>query len=428
MTAADDIANEADRLALAATLELPAPLRDYQWAGVNFLARSESALLADEMGLGKTVQTAVAMRVALREESAGRALIVAPASLVRNWRLELDRWAPELVVRELEGDAENREALYTLPIQVLIGSYEQIRTDAMQRVLEARFDLVVLDEAQRIKNGNASTSFACRLLPRRRAWALSGTPLENSPRDIESLFEFLRPGLVTPQMGRKTIHERIAPYLLRRRKSEVLQELPPILIQDVKLSLSPRQRAVYDDLWLGRREAFEEAGHSGACLLSLFTRLKQLCNFDEDSGESVKLDYLTTLLEETSAESGKVLVFSQYVSTLRWLSQRLGLPHDLYTGELSADEKVRAAHRFECEPGPRMLLVSIKAGGVGLNLQAANQVVLFESLVEPRRRGPGDAASAPLWPDRPSSCAPPYRRGHNRAAHRCNPRGKGGAL
>jgi SNF2 family DNA or RNA helicase len=378
MTAVDDIANRAERHALAASLNLPSPLRDYQWAGVSFLARSESALLADEMGLGKTVQAAIALRLALREDRADRALVIAPASLVRNWSRELEHWAPELVVRELEGDARNRAALFALPVQVLIGSYEQIRADGLQYASETDFSIVLLDEAQRIKNAESTTALACRLLTRRRAWALSGTPLENSPRDLEALFLFLRPGLITRHMGRREVHTRIAPHLLRRRKSEVLPELPPIIIQDVNLSLTPCQRSLYDELWFGRYEALQSGGADSANLLSLFTKLKQLCNFDPESGDSIKLDYLLTLLQETSAKREKIIVFSQYVSTLKWISKRLSVPHDLFTGENSMDEKSAAIRRFEEEPGPRALLVSIKAGGVGLNLQAATHVLLFD--------------------------------------------------
>ena len=171
-------------------------LRSYQREGVSFLFRNSAALLADEMGLGKTVQAIAALRLLLRKPGIERAIIVAPASLVLNWERELERWGPELVVRRLAGSAADRFAYYLLPIAVLIATYEQVSVDALDRVPDGTFDIVILDEAQRIKNYSSRTAFACRLLPRDIAWALTGTPIENSRSDILSIFAFLRPGLM----------------------------------------------------------------------------------------------------------------------------------------------------------------------------------------------------------------------------------------
>lgn len=364
---------------LGERLPTPVPLRTYQWAGVKFLAESPCALLADEMGLGKTVQTAVALRAALDQPGSGRALVVAPASLILNWVGELAKWAPNLAVRQVTGVARDRAALYQLPIRVLVASYEQIRIDGLQRASEVDFDVVILDEAQRIKNPEATTALACRLLRRRRSWALTGTPLENSVRDIEGVFRFLKPGLLGRGLRRTELHRRIAPYLLRRTKQEVLPELPPIILQDIELELPPGQRAAYEDVWISRQEFFDENGGDAASLLSLFTRLKQICNFEPTSGDSVKLDYLRNLLDDTQASGEKILIFSQYVATLKWLSGHFGaLQHGLFTGEMNQADRDAAVRLFETGPGPRALLVSIRAGGVGLNLQAAGHVVLFD--------------------------------------------------
>ena len=145
-------------------------LRPYQREGVSFLFRNSAALLADEMGLGKTVQAISALRLLLRKPDIDRALIVVPASLGLNWQRELERWAPELVVRRLIGSREDRLAYYELPIAVLIATYEQVSVDALDRVPDGAFDIVILDEAQRIKNYSSRTAFACRLLPRDIAW------------------------------------------------------------------------------------------------------------------------------------------------------------------------------------------------------------------------------------------------------------------
>lgn len=367
--------------ALERQLGLPAPLRPYQWEGVSFLYRSTAALLADEMGLGKTVQTSVALALALRDPGVDRALVVAPTSLVLNWQRELERWAPSLVVRRVLGDDADRSAFYQLPIEVLVASYEQIRQDALERIPGNAFDIVVLDEAQRIKNRESRTALACRLLPRGRAWALSATPLENSRDDLESVFGFLAPGLLKPLMTREEILANASPHLLRRRKTDVLGDLPPVIVQDMVLDLTAEQRDAYDVLWASRFETLsgEPKPVSTAALFGLITRLKQICNVEPENGTSAKLEALATLLEGVSENGEKVIVFSQYVETLKWLAGELGaMPSEIYHGELSQEERDEVVRRFEGESGPRQLLVSLRAGGLGLNLQAADLVVLFD--------------------------------------------------
>ena len=146
-------------------LNVPAMLHDYQWEGVAFLFKSNSALLADEMGLGKTVQTAVALALLLNSQSEiNRVLIIAPASLTTNWMAELKTWVPSVTVRRVSGNEQDRRAHFLLPIPVLVSSYEQIRTDALTNIPTNTFDLVILDEAQRIKNRNSTTALACRIL------------------------------------------------------------------------------------------------------------------------------------------------------------------------------------------------------------------------------------------------------------------------
>jgi SNF2 family DNA or RNA helicase len=347
-------------------LHLPAALRPYQWEGVSFLARERCALLADEMGLGKTVQAAVALRLALMQAGCDRALIVAPTALTLNWERELARWAPDLTVRRVRGSRPDREACFQLPIPVVVASYEQIRLDTQQLDPDIHFDIVVLDEAQRIKNAESDTAFACRRLPYGRAWALTGTPVENSVSDLLSIFRFLNPTLLHSGLSRAEIHARIRPHFLRRRKTEVLPDLPPIITQDLPLELAGLQREAYDAVWDGS-------------IFALITRLKQLCNYEPQSGESVKLDSLRVITESFTEPGDKLLVFSQYVETLQWISARFSdLPHELYHGQMDEAARDRALATFENQPGPRGLLVSLRAGGVGLNLPSASLVVLFD--------------------------------------------------
>ena len=378
MSVTDDHLRRLKQLARS-ELNVPATLHEYQWNGVAFLYRSYGALLADEMGLGKSAQTAVALALLLhRDKTVSRALIVAPASLSINWMNELAVWAPSITARRVTGDARTREAYYLLPIPVLVASYDQIRFDALDRVPANTFDLVVLDEAQRIKNPNATTSFACRLLSRKRAWALSATPLENDERDVASILRFLNPTM-SQQIPRSSMAVQLKNLMLRRRKSEVRAELPPVLVQDLEIELSEPQRSAYDELWYDRAATIRSSAavDPGTALLALITRLKILCNFDTEFGKSSKLDALRAFIEGAGT-SARILVFSQFVETLTRLSAQLDIPHDLLIGSMSIDSRYAVLADFKRRPTPRALLISLRAGGVGLNLGNASHVVLFD--------------------------------------------------
>ena len=330
------------------------------------------------MGLGKTVQAATAL--SLNSSGLNRILLVAPTSLCLNWLSELKQWAPNLVVRRVIGDASDRAAHYKLPIQLLIASYDQIRMDIQGIVSNASFDLVVLDEAQRIKNNNSDTSLACRLIPRKRSWALSGTPLENEPEDLISIYRFLKPGLLKPGMQKTVIHRLIEGHFLRRTKSDVLPELPPITVQDIPLELRGRQLLAYEELWSSRAAVIRNlAGRSGtAGMLAIITELKKICNYEPNSAESAKLDVLNDIVEALKGAESKAIVFSQYVETLKWIQDRVDIRSSLYHGGLSQQQRNSVISDFESYSGAMVLLISLKAGGVGLNLQQASTVILFD--------------------------------------------------
>jgi len=363
-------------------LKLPSPLRPYQWEGVQFLLDQGSGLVADEMGLGKTVQVAVALSLVLPKCDRSRALVVVPASLRLNWERELNRWAPSLSVRRVQGDAHDRLAHYRLPINVLIASYEQVRADYLILSSEVRFDIVVLDEAQRIKNPGSDVALACRILQRDRSWALTGTPLENVVGDLISVYRFVQPSLLYLGMSRSEMHARMKPFFIRRRKCDVLKELPPIIVQDIPLEMEPGQREAYDEIWRRRydQSQAELRGTSNIALFAILTKLKQICNYEPEGGESCKLEALRIIIEDLASAEDKLIVFSQYVETLQWLSSRLNslVPYEVFHGSLSEESKDAIIKRFNREPGPRILFISLKAGGVGINLPEASSVVLFD--------------------------------------------------
>ena len=361
-------------------LNIPSKLHSFQWEGIAFLYRSRSALLADEMGLGKTVQTAVALALLLNgNNDINRALIVAPASLTANWMMELATWSPSLTTRLIQGPSKSREAYYLLPFPVLVGSYEQIRQDAIDRIPSGTFDLVILDEAQRIKNRNSATALGCRILPRNRAWALSATPLENSEDDLLSILSFLDSS-IHEGASTASLAAQLDSLMLRRRKADVRGELPPVILQDLQLELTAPQRQEYDGLWMGRVDKLRTksiAADSSTALLALITKLKILCNYSSADNVSSKLEALCAIADSAGG-SARILIFSQFVKTLQWISRRFNFPHDLLTGSMSASARHEAMNRFRKAEAPRALLVSLKAGGVGLNLGEATHVVLFD--------------------------------------------------
>ena len=335
------------------------------------------------MGLGKTVQVAVALRHGRKDYR--RVLIISPASLCLNWQREIERWAPDLVVQRVLGNATDRAYTYRLPIQVLIASYEQIRSDCDDLSSNLRFNLVVLDEAQRIKNRTSGTNLACRIIPRDNSWALTGTPLENEPQDLTAIFGFLKPKLLRHSMSRSQIHEAMQRHFLRRMKSEVLAELPPIISREIRLELGNRQRQTYEHAWNSRRVIRNLGAREATTnMLALLTRLKQICNFDEDSNESVKLDVVREIVTRLGT-SDKILIFSQYVKTLMRISGTIGISHALFHGGLSMDTRDRILNAFRQQPGPCALLVSLQAGGVGLNLQEATTVIMFDRWWNPAK-------------------------------------------
>lgn len=367
-------------------LEWAGELMPFQQDGVRALLEMDRLLLADDMGLGKTVQAVAALRLLLARGDAGPSLVVAPASLLDQWRRELARWAPELSAIVVRGPADDRTWQWQADKDVVLSSYETLRADAGRlsalRPPGERWSSVVADEAQRIKNRN-DTSRAVKRLPRMRSWALTGTPVENHEDELASIMEFVdhegdeRPVQYRPGPALLRRHRELQ---LRRRKRDVLADLPPKLESRLTLALRAEQRRSYDQ---AEQEGIVFLRSLGASvtvrhILELITRLKQICNFDPQTGVSAKMDDMEEKLREISSRGHKALIFSQYtneVSGVNAVARRLQEFDPLVlTGEMPVEARPRLVERFRTSNRHRVMVVSLRAGGVGLNLQEASYV------------------------------------------------------
>lgn len=367
----------------SAKLTFPFQPFPYQLEGVAFLFPRDAAILADEMGLGKTMQAITAIRMLLLSGELKNVLLICPKPLVTNWMREFRQWAPEIPLAIIEGDSAKRNWIWTNPqAPVKIANYELMMRD--RDVFETNslhFDLVVLDEAQRIKNRNSTTSEIVRSIPRTRSWALTGTPIENSVDDLVSIFEFLAPGYLRDDMHLKSLGKATRDYILRRTKDKVLSDMPPKLFRPAELELTLEQRASYKSAEEDGIIQLSKMGESVTIhhVFELVLRLKQICNFDPATGASAKLERLEADLEEVAASGQKAIVFSQWVSTLESLGERLAKYNPLYYhGGVPSNKRDGVIDQFKNDPKNKIILMSYGAGAVGLNLQFCHYVFLFD--------------------------------------------------
>ncbi|MFQ5813078.1 MAG: DEAD/DEAH box helicase [Anaerolineae bacterium] len=372
-------------------LLLPQELYLFQNYGVKWLIDHDDALLADDMGLGKTVQAITAFRILLRQGKALQCLVVCPKSVVSSWRRHFEDWAPELQVVTIRGGKQARNfqwAAYARKAHAILVNYELLRSDA-DAARENIFDVIVADEIQKIKNSTTATSQAMRKLKAPRRWGLTGTPLENRPEDVVAIFGFIQPGLFRHDelfyASPHTVRSKIAPYMLRRRKEDVLKDLPS-KVKDIRyVELEEIQRRAYDEAERTGRIQLETGEKvTVQHVFALITRLKQICNFDPETGESAKLEWLKDHLETAVEEESKVLVFSQFVEALTRIKPHVQSYYPLqYTGELSVSQRDRIVQQFQDDATNRVMLMSLRAGGMGITLTAANYVVHFDSWWNP---------------------------------------------
>jgi SNF2 family DNA or RNA helicase len=354
----------------------------YQFQGIAFLFPRYSAVLADEMGLGKTMQAISTIRMLLCAGEVRSVLLICPKPLVTNWKREFHLWAPEVPICIIEGDAPKRRWQWSqAEVPVKIANYELLMRDREVFDDALHFDLVLLDEAQRIKNASNTTSEIVRGISRSRSWALTGTPIENSPDDLVGIFEFLSPGYLRPGMPLRRMAELVGDHMLRRTKELVQPDMPPKLYRDAELDLTPEQRATYE---IAENEGVMRLSELGKEItiqhvFELVLRLKQICNFDPATGASSKLERLEADLEEVAASGKKAIVFSQWTNTIEAIRDRLGRFHPLeYHGKIPSNKRDSVLQAFKEDRRHSVILMSYGAGSVGLNLQFCEYVFLFD--------------------------------------------------
>ncbi len=364
-------------------LDWTGDLMPFQMDGVHALLREERLLLADDMGLGKTVQVIAALRILRTHQRIRSCLVVAPASLLDQWRREIEKWASELTAIIIRGPAKDRSWQWKARADIFLVSYDTLRSDSdVRRVQLTTWDVVVADEAQRIKNRN-DTSDLLKRLRRRRSWALTGTPLENNEEELASIMEFVDGGETGPprryQPG-DALRQRHLELQLRRKKNDVLPDLPPKQVTKISVDLTGSQRRSYMKaeqqgiVFLKSLGAEVQVRH----VFALITRLKQICNADPETGESSKLHDIRERMERLTAQGHRALLFSQYTSRSYGVLAAAAHLRDFdpltLTGDDPEPERATIIDRFKTREEHKVLVLSLRAGGVGLNLQEASYV------------------------------------------------------
>jgi hypothetical protein len=423
VSASGTFAQLLERLQQSASSELQAPaalqatLRPYQARGLSWLngmgTLGLGACLADDMGLGKTIQ--LIAYLLHQKQSAPRderpALLVAPTSVLGNWEREVQRFAPSLTIAPHYGGARSRGAASFPPGALVLTSYGLLRRDA-ELLAAVDWSVVALDEAQNIKNAASTVARAARALRATQRFALTGTPVENRLAELWSISEFLNPGLLGPletfrrelavpierhsnPQATERLRRIVGPFVLRRLKSDktIIADLPDKQEMTVACSLTREQATLYKavvDEELRRIDSSEGVERRGR-VLALLTFTKQICNHPAQylseagplEGRSGKLARLTEMLEEAVAAGDKALVFTQFREMgerlFSHLTAKLGVEVLLLHGGTSKSKRDEMVQRFQEEPrGPRIFVLSVKAGGTGLNLTAASHVFHYD--------------------------------------------------
>ena len=416
LSAPKDVSDWIDRLKKAQKTSarnpetLQATLRDYQLAGLSWLTALSDAgfggILADDMGLGKTMQ-ALALLLSCKERGESvRALVVCPASLQLNWENEAEKFAPSLSAYALMGDAKERQEkiLANPPCELLIVSYDQLRRD-VQLYKDIPFTHIFLDEAQNIKNAASQAAKAVKTLKGEHRFAMTGTPIENRLSELWSIFDFLMPGYLltykkfkerfeapivqdNDEDARKNLRLLVAPFILRRMKKDVLTDLPEKVETVMESEMTAEQRRLYlahAAKLAGELDENSLTAQKRIELLSGLTRLRQLCCepslcLDGYMGGSGKLEQCVELVKNAVQADHEILLFSQFTSMLDILKARLegeGMTCFMLKGDTPKEERMELVERFNAGEAD-VFLISLKAGGTGLNLTGADVVIHYD--------------------------------------------------
>lgn len=382
-------------------------LRPYQERGLSWLKGLADArlggVLADDMGLGKTVQVLALILLARKEKRRRRpCLVIAPTSLVYNWQAEVEHFTPELSCVVLSGgrDARQKTCASLEGVDVVVASYAQLRRD-IEWMEGIAFRYVILDEAQQIKNAASAGAEAARRLTAHARFALTGTPMENHLGELWSIFDFILPGYLGAQSSfmarfaqggeQEALLGKLRPFLLRRVKKDVLAELPDKTEEKMVCRLAPEQRRVYDAALMDARRMMDEADERGGLqkegfrMLAALTRLRQICChpalcYEGYQGSSGKLELLMELMGSLLDGGHRILLFSQFTSMLALVRRRLAeqdIEYLYLDGGTPAKDRLALADRFNAGEAP-VFVISLKAGGFGLNLTGADTVIHYD--------------------------------------------------
>ena len=387
-------------------------MRKYQKDGYKWLRTLEAwqfgGILADDMGLGKTLQVIAVMLAAREEGKKGTSLVITPASLVFNWGAEFEKFAPELRVSLVTGNQEERQKKIDAykEADVLVTSYDLLKRD-IALYEDKEFSYEIIDEAQYIKNHTTAAAKAVKVIHSRIRYALTGTPIENRLSELWSIFDYLMPGFLygyevfkkemeTPivrnndEKAMKRLQKMVSPFILRRLKEDVLKDLPEKLEEYRYVRLGEKQQKVYDGQVVHMKEQLsgqnaDDFNKNKLQILAELTRLRQICCdpslcFENYKGEAAKVEACLDLIQSAMDGGHRILVFSQFTSMLEILQQELDGLHISYftiTGSTSKEKRLELVKAFNGGDVP-VFLISLKAGGVGLNLTGADVVIHFD--------------------------------------------------
>lgn len=379
--------------------ELKAKLREYQVEGFKWFKNLSKlgfgGILADEMGLGKTIQTITF----LLSEKSKKTLIITPTSLIYNWKDEIEKFAPSLNVSIVHGKKDRRQkALENLEeCDVILTTYGTLRRD-IDKYENVIFDYCIIDEAQNIKNPLVQNTRAVKKVKAKGKFALTGTPIENNLLELWSIFDFIMPKFLyskdvfidkfvnSEEDSLENLKLLIKPFILRRTKKEVMKELPDKIEKKFLVEMTPSQKAIYKSYIKTIREKIKENSNGKIEIFSYLTRMRQICLdpslvLDEYSGESAKIKVAMEIINNHVESNKKVLLFSQFTSVLHNIGKKLnekGIDYFTLDGTTRPKKRVDMVKEFNEENSKKVFLISLKAGGTGLNLTSANLVIHFD--------------------------------------------------